>query len=385
VFGGLAKFYQNDAKAAFSSVTDPHLQKQFDAVVPTAAKSMRELVDWMELQRANATDDFALGAARFREMLKATEGLNLPLDVLEKAGREDLQRNLEALKEECKHYAPDASVQSCVEKVEAQKPPEGAVAEARRQLITLRAFVAEKSLVSIPSQEEATVAESPPFNRWNLAYIDIPGPFEYGLSSIYYVAPPDPAWSPAEQAAYVPSKANLLFISAHEVWPGHFLQNLHAHPVGSKFGQLFSSYAFSEGWAHYSEELMWESGLNAGDAETHIGQLLNALLRNVRFLSAIGLHTQGMTVETSEKMFRELAFRDEGNARQQAARGTFDPAYLNYTLGKLMIRKLRDQWTAMRGGRAAWKSFHDTFLSYGAPPIPLVRKAMLIGDSGSNL
>jgi hypothetical protein len=385
VFSGLAKFYQNDAKAAFATVTDPHLQKQFDAVVPTAAKSMHKLVDWMELQRANATDDFSLGAARFREMLKATEGVNLPLEVLEKAGREDLQRNLEALKEECKHYAPDVPVKSCVEKVEARKPPEGAVAEARRQLIILRAFVAEKSIVSIPSREEATVAESPPFNRWNLAYIDIPGPFEHGLSSIYYVAPPDPAWSSAEQAAYVPSKANLLFISAHEVWPGHFLQNLHAHQVGSKFGQLFSSYAFSEGWAHYSEELMWESGLNAGDAETHIGQLLNALLRNVRFLSAIGLHTQGMTVETSEKMFRELAFRDEGNARQQAARGTFDPAYLNYTLGKLMIRKLRDQWTATRGGRVAWKSFHDTFLSYGAPPIPLVRKAMLIGDSGSDL
>lgn len=385
VFGGLAKFYQNDAKAAFATVSNPQLQKQFDAVVPIAAKSMQELADWLERQRANATDDFALGAARFQEMLKATEGVNLPLDVLEKAGRDDLQRNLVALKEECKRYAPDASVQSCVEKVEAQKPPEGAVAEARRQLTTLRSFVAGKGFVSIPSQEEATVAESPPFNRWNLAYIDIPGPYEPGLASVYYVAPPDPTWSPSEQVAYVPGKANLLFISAHEVWPGHFLQHLHAHQAGSKFGQLFSSYAFSEGWAHYSEELMWESGLNAGDAETHIGQLLNALIRNVRFLSAIGLHTQGMTVETSEKMFRELAFRDEGNARQQAARGTFDPAYLNYTLGKLMIRKLRDEWTATRGGRAAWKSFHDTFLSYGAPPIPLVRKAMLVGDSAAVL
>lgn len=385
VFGGFAKFYENDAKAAFATVTDTQLKKQFDTEVPKAVKSMRELADWMELQRPNATDDFALGAARFQEMLKATEGVNMSLDTLEKAGRDDLQRNLDALLEACKHYAPNTSVQSCVGKVEARKPPEGAVAEARRQLVTLRAFLTEKDVVSIPNQEEATVAEPPPYNRWNLAYIDIPGPFEHKLPSIYYVAPPDPAWSPAEQAAYVPSKANLLFISVHEVWPGHFLQHLHANQVGSKFGQLFSSYAFSEGWAHYSEELMWESGLNAGDIETHIGQLLNALIRNVRFLSAIGLHTQGMTVETSEKMFRELAFRDEGNARQQAARGTFDPAYLNYTLGKLMIRKLRDEWTATRGGHAAWKAFHDTFLSYGAPPIPLVRKAMLAGDSSSDL
>ena len=180
VFGGLAKFYQNDAKAAFATVNDPHLQKQIDAEVLIAAKSMRELADWFERQSANATDDFALGAGRFQAMLKATEGVNLPLDVLEKTGREDLQLNLEALKEECKHYAPDSSIQSCVGKVEARKPPKGAVAEARQQMITLRAFVIEKSLVSIPSQEEATVAESPPFNRWNLAYIDILGSFERG-------------------------------------------------------------------------------------------------------------------------------------------------------------------------------------------------------------
>jgi hypothetical protein len=385
VFGGLAKFYEKDAQAAFASVTDPQLKKKFEKVVPAAAGSMRELTDWVEHQRPRATDDFALGAARFQEMLKATEGVTLPLAALKKAGLDDLQRNLDALWEACRHYAPKASVQSCVEKVAARKPPEGAVAEARRQLVTLKTFVSEKNLVSIPSQEDATVAESPPFKRWNLAYIDIPGPFEYKQPSIYYVAPPDPAWSPAEQAAYVPGKANLLFVSAHEVWPGHFLQRLHAHQAGSKFGQLFNSYAFSEGWAHYAEELVWESGLNPKDAETHIGQLVNALLRDVRFLSAIGLHTQGMTVATSKRMFRELAFCDEGNARQQAARGTFDPAYLNYTLGKLMIRKLREDWTATRGGRTSWKAFHDVFLSYGAPPIPLVRKAMLAGDAGSDL
>ena len=117
---------------------------------------------------------------------------------------------------------------------------------------------------------------------------------------------------------------------------------------------------------------MWEVRVECRRRGNSYRPVVERPLRNVRFLSAIGLHTQGMTVEASEKMFRELAFRDEGNARQQAARGTFDPAYLNYTLGKLMIRKLRDDWTATRGGRAAWKSFHDTFLSYGAPPIPVI-------------
>ncbi len=146
----------------------------------------------------------------------------------------------------------------------------------------------------------------------------------------------------------------------------------------SIFGRVFVGYAFAEGWAHYTEEMMWEAGLGNGDPETHIGQLMNALLRNARYLSAIGLHTKGMTVAQSERLFRE-AYQDAGTARQQAARGTYDPAYLNYTLGKLMIRKLREDWTKDRGGKTAWHDFHDRFLSYGGPPIPLVRQAMVGG------
>jgi uncharacterized protein (DUF885 family) len=168
------------------------------------------------------------------------------------------------------------------------------------------------------------------------------------------------------------------------VYPGHFLQYLHANRAPSKIGQVFVGYAFSEGWAHYAEEMMYEAGLGEGNPEMHIGQLQDALLRNVRFLASIGLHTQGMTVDEARKMFIEEAFQDEGGAEQQAERGTFDPAYLNYTLGKLMIRKLRDDWTASRGGRKAWKQFHDEFLRYGGPPIPLIRKSMMgPGDKAS--
>jgi uncharacterized protein (DUF885 family) len=129
--------------------------------------------------------------------------------------------------------------------------------------------------------------------------------------------------------------------------------------------------------------MMWDAGLGNGSPEAHIGQLLNALLRNVRFLSAIGMHTRNMTVEQSEKMFVDEGYQNVATAHQQAVRGTFDPAYLNYTMGKLMIRKLREDWTAKHGGRQAWKDFHDEFLKYGGPPVPLVRKAMLGDDNGS--
>jgi uncharacterized protein (DUF885 family) len=176
-----------------------------------------------------------------------------------------------------------------------------------------------------------------------------------------------------------------MFTSVHEVWPGHFLNFLHARQSDWVFGRVFVGYAFAEGWAHYAEEMMRETGFGQGDAETHIGQLSNALLRNCRYLSAIGLHTGGMTVAASEKLFKEACFQDEGTARQQASRGTYDPAYLNYTLGKLLIRKLREDWVATHGGRAAWKEFHDTLLSYGGPPLPLVRREMLGPEAGAPL
>jgi Bacterial protein of unknown function (DUF885) len=380
IFGGLADYYKSEVPAAFAAVNDPKLQKEFHTANAAAAQAMKGMVAWLETKRATATDDFALGAEKFREMLWMTERVDVPLKTLEKTGREDLERNLAALRAACAAYAPGKTIPACVAMVQAKKPEGGVVDVARRQLGELKTFVVEKKLMTVPGTEEALVAEAPPYKRFNAAYIDIPGPYEKGLPSVYYIAPPDPSWSVEERKAYIPGKASLLFVSAHEVWPGHFLQFLHANRAESKFGQLFVDYAFVEGWAHYAEEMIWEAGFGNGDPEIHIGQLLNALLRNVRFISAIGLHTGTMTLAESERMFRDTAYQDPGNARQQAARGTFDPAYLNYTLGKLMIRKLREDWTASRGGRKAWSAFHDQFLSYGSPPIPLVRKSMQGSD-----
>lgn len=382
-FDGFADYYVGDAKAAFAGVKDPVLQAEFDQAAGAASRAMRDLSIWLESGRASATSDFVLGPERFSRMILANEGVTTSLDELEAMGRADLKRNQDALTAACAQYAPGASVPDCMLKMNANKPADGPVAEARRQIPELRAFVVAKDLVTIPGTEEALVEEAPPYNRQNFAYIDPPGPYEHGIPSVYYIAPPDPTWSKKMQDEYVPGKADLLFTSVHEVMPGHFLQFLHANRSPSIFGRVFVGYAFAEGWAHYGEEMMWEAGIGNGDPEIHIGQLSNALLRDCRFLSAIGMHARGMTQEQSYRMFREQCFQDEGNARQQAARGTYDPAYLNYTMGKLMIRRLRDDWTKSRGGRAAWKAFHDQFLSYGGPPIPLVRQQMLGGKAES--
>jgi Bacterial protein of unknown function (DUF885) len=392
-FGGLAEFYAKNVGPVFAEVADPDLQKQLSEANTSAANAMGNLKQYLVGERKNANDKFALGADLFAQMVKQTEQVELPLDQIEAAGRADLERNLAALKTECATYAPKASPAQCVAKMAANKPKAGPVEEARAMLPLLKDYLVKNNIVSIPSATDALVAEAPAYNRANAAFINVTGPYEKDVPSIYNIAPPDPKWSKAEQAAYIPGEATLLFTSVHEVWPGHFLQFLHANANPSKLEGLWVGYAFAEGWAHYSEEMMVEMGLAKDDPEKHIGQINEALLRNVRLLSAIGMHTHGMTVAQSEKLFREQAFQDPGNARQQASRGTYDPAYLNYTLGKLMIRKLRTDWlakTAPAGttpspdDQSRWHEFHDKFLSYGGPPIPLLRKEM-VGEGGSLL
>jgi len=392
-FGGLAEFYAKNVEAVFASVSDPDLQKQLKDADTVAAQAMTGLKDYLMGERKNANDKYAFGADLFAQMVKQTEQVDLPVGEIEAAGRADLDSNTAALKAECNSYAPKVSLAQCVAKMAANKPKGGPVEDARNQLKMLKEFITQNNVVSIPTNDEALVAEAPPYNRANAAFINTAGPYDKGVASVYNIAPPDPKWSKAEQASYIPGEAALLFTSVHEVWPGHFLQFLHSNANPDKLEGLWVGYAFAEGWAHYCEAMMVDMGLAKGDPERHIGQLNEALLRDVRLLSAIGLHTHGMTVAQSEKMFREQAFQDPGNARQQAARGTYDPAYLNYTLGKLMIRKLRADWlakTAPAGAAPAaedhgrWHEFHDKFLSYGGPPIPLLRKEML-GESGSLL
>jgi uncharacterized protein (DUF885 family) len=376
-FEGLADYMSNDVPGIFAAVEIDELQAAFAEANAAAVSALRSLVDWLKANRGTATEDFALGEALFLQMIYDTERVEVTLEELEAMGRADMKRNQLALGEACAEFAPGESIRSCFARMANRKPPGGAVESARVQLEETRAFLVEQDLVTIPGEEVALVAEAPPYARSNSAYINIPGPYEENQPSVYYISPPDPSWPDEVQKDYIPGESDLLFTSVHEVWPGHFLNFVHAKRAAWIFGRLFVTYAFGEGWAHYTEQMMMDAGLRDSSPETRIGQLSNALLRNARFLSAIGLHTGGMTEEESRKLFMEEAYQDEGNARQQAARGTYDPAYLNYTMGKLLIGQLREDWTRDRGGRDAWREFHDTFLSYGGPPIPLVRARMM--------
>ena len=364
-FNGYASYYEADVRAAFANVPDPALQQELLAAATAAAASMRDLAAWLNGNAGSATSNFALGADRFARMLSAADGVDTPIAQLQQIGQADLAGNQAAVQAACATFAPGATIAACISQVAAKKPADGPVAAAQRQIDELRAFVVANDLVTIPGNEQVLVRPSPPYR--NVIYFDGPGPFETGIPSIYYI----PSGSQISEPA-------LLFTSVHEAMPGHFLQGLHANRSSSLIGRVFGTIGFAEGWAHYAEEMMWEAGLR-GTAEARLGYLLNALLRNCRYLAAIGMHAQGMTFAQAQTLFQQQCYQDAGTANQQAARGTFDPGYLNYTLNKLLILKLREDWTATRGGRAAWKAFHDQVLSYGGPPVPLIRSAMMGG------
>ncbi len=376
---GTIPFLRDDVPAALEEPPDTELGKELRAALEEAASALETFQARLEKRLETATDDYALGEEDFLRLLSQTQGIDMDIDTLEEMGRRDLERNLAAIEQAARQIDPDASVGEVVQRVVDDKPtPYGVLEEAEKQAIQMKSFVAFNDIVTIPSDDVAIVRESPPFMRWNAASLDSPGPFEEKpLPSYYHITPPDPEWPEDVQRAYIPGKADLLFITIHELWPGHFLHGLHAKKNPSRILKSFWSYTMGEGWAHYAEEMMWEAGAAGTSPEAHIGQLLNALLRNVRYMSAIGLHARGMSVEESAEMFRSQAFCDEGNATQQAARGTFDPLYLSYTLGKLLILDLREDWKEEKGDAYTLRGFHDAFLSHGAAPIPAIRESML--------
>lgn len=382
---GYQDFADVDVRRELSAISIPLAnQAEIDPALDKCKKALGEHATWLAQQQASGTSAFALGEQKFLKMLSETQGVEVDLGRLKAIAEEDLRRNTKAIEDAARALDPQRATRAVVLELADDKPAANEILEtATEQAATMRRFLLDNRIVTIPSPEPALVRESPPFRRWNAAFLDVPGPFETTLlPSFYYISPPDPKWPAAEQRAYIIPRADLLFTTIHEVWPGHFLQHLHIKQHPSRVVRSFCTYSNSEGWAHYAEEMMFETGAGGGTPQARIGMLKEALLRNVRFVATIGLHTGGMTVDQATKLFEDKAFVDPANARQQAARGTFDPMYLAYTLGKLMIKNLRADWQK-RNANTSLIDFHDRFLAYGCAPVPVIRR-ILLGDTAGN-
>jgi len=257
---------------------------------------------------------------------------------------------------------------------------------ARDELAGLRAFVLDHHIVTIPSDLLPKVEETPGFRRATIAAaMDPPGPLERrATQAFYYVTPPDAGLAPDKLEQYLEAYyfPGLEIISAHEVWPGHFMQYLtrRAHPDWSLARQMAQTYSTTEGWAHYAEQMMVEQGLGDGDPKLKIGQIEGALLRDCRFIASIEMHTKGKSVDDATQIFMKECGSPEPEARREAYRGTRDPGYINYTVGKLEILKLRDDYRAKMGDKFSLTDFHDRLLAGGLAPLKIIRREMMGAD-----
>ena len=254
-------------------------------------------------------------------------------------------------------------------------------------LESIRQWVVEHDIITVPSEERCKVIETPSFMRaFAFAAMDTPGPFERkATDSYYYVSPPEDDWPEEKQIEWLKLFALpiLELISIHEAYPGHYIHFLHLRQSDS-ITNVWWNYHFTEGWAHYTEELFMELGYKNENPEIEIAQILEALVRNVRFTCSIKLHTDPkFTLEEATKRFIEDAYLEPKTAYVEARRGTFDYLYLSYTIGKLMIMKLREDYKKEKGPTFSLKKFHDEMMSYGAPPVPLLRKYILKHDDGN--
>ena len=390
-YRGMARFYRVDLNQIKSHCSDKEAIALFDQARETAAEAVIKFVDFLQaMLDNNALGDFAIGSNLYSGMLSSGEGITIPLAELSTLGQANLQQNLEQLALASESIYPGKSIKDTVLDIGSRHPSaERLIPETQDMLESIRQSLKDLDLISVPSTDRCQVVETPMYMRYAFAAMDSPGSLEVNATeSFYYVTPVEDDWSESQCEQWL-SNFNydtLRVISIHEVYPGHFIHHLHNRYGGELpiVNRVVTSYAFTEGWAHYAEQMMLETEYGNNEKSLLVTQLLEALVRNCRYLCSIGMHTQGMTVDEATRFFMDNAYMEELPARREALRGTFDPGYLNYTLGKLMILKLRSDYRKEHGGSYTLKGFHDELLSHGSPALPLLRDVML-SDNGNVL
>src|SRR6266436_868459 len=397
---GSADFLKKDLVAAISGLKDEQLRGAFQEANRKAANALNDYAAWLEREKLpKASLDFALGEEKFSRFLAQTELVDLPPQKVLEIGMAQLKAEQQAFADAAKKIDPNKSPIEVFKLIQSEHPtPDKLISDVAKDLDKIRKYVLNRHLVSIPSDVRAKVKETPQYLRaTSFASMDTPGPFEKrATEAYYYVTPTEHDWPEKQKQEWLTAFNYYTsdVVSIHEAYPGHYVQFLHlnASPA-SKVEKIFGSYAFIEGWAHYCEKMMLDEGFGSATssppseedikraAKYRMAQADEALLRLCRLCVSIKLHTQNMSLDEATKFFQDNCYYEEKPARQEAMRGTFDPGYLNYTLGKLQILKLRDDYKAQQRDDFSLQKFHNELLDHGMPPIRLLREIMLKDQS----
>ena len=365
---GIIEFFQKDVPAAFREVKDPALQAEFQSTNSTVVKALENFQLFLQNNLLPASQgNFRIGAENFRQKLLDDEMVNIPLDELLKIGYADLRRNQQRLKETAALVDPKAGPQEVLAALEKDHPAPDQLLPAFRNLLgSLREFIDAKKIVTIPSPILPILEETPPFMRaTTTASMDTPGAYETrATEAMFNVTIPESGWTAqqVEDRMQGFNRGTILSTAIHEAYPGHYVQFLWIKRLNSKVRKLLYCSSNAEGWAHYTEQMMLDEGYGGGDPKLRMGQLQDALLRNARFIVGIELHTGDMTVDQAKEFFIREGYQVPAVAEIEAKRGTSDPTYLVYTLGKLQILKLRDDYKKKLGNKFTLEDFHDRFM-----------------------
>jgi uncharacterized protein (DUF885 family) len=395
----IVTFFEHDVPAAFTEATDSTLKSEFTKTNATVIAELKSYLDWLKsdlLPRSNG--DYKIGADAFQKKLAYDEMVDTPLDKLLEIGWADLHRNQAHFNQLAKELEPSKDAQAVLEELGENHPAPDHLLDAFRATFSgLVNFIRTNHIVTIPSNVRPIVEETPPFMRaTTFASMDTPGPFETHATEAYFnVTLPDASMKPEEVEGYMHSFniGTVISTAVHEAYPGHYIQFLWTPQAPSKVRKLLGANTNAEGWAHYCEQMMLDEGygqpgVGAKDEREskflRLGQLQDALLRNARFIVGIEMHTGKMSFEEAVAFFQKEGYQSKETAMVETKRGTSDPTYLYYTLGKLEIMKLREDMKKKQGAAFSLEKFHDEFLRQGFPPIKIVREAML-GDQSPTL
>jgi len=393
---GIISFFQKDVPAAFADATDATLQADFVKSNTTVIAALEGYQRWLNstlLPRSQG--DFRIGADTFSQKLQFDEMVDIPLDQLLDIGSADLHKNQAAFSATAKEIDPDKTPRQVLAELQADHPtPDHLLQSFRDTFDSLIAFITDKHIIGIPSQVRPTLEETPPFERaTTFASMDTPGPFEKVATEAYFnVTVPDKHDPAAKVAGLMASfnRGTIVSTAVHEAYPGHYIQFLWMHDAPTKVRKLLGASSNAEGWAHYCEQMMLDEGYGqpGAGAKTkreakllRLGQLEDALLRDARFIVGIQMHTGKMSFDQAVQFFVKEGYQSRETALVETKRGTADPTYLYYTLGKLQILKLREDLRKKEGADFSLEKFHDDFMKQGFPPIKIVRQALLGDDS----
>jgi uncharacterized protein (DUF885 family) len=396
---GIIDFFKHDVPLAFVDVKDDALNHEFNLANSAVIAALNDYQAWIKadlLPRSNG--DFRFGADTFRKKLEYDEMVDIPLDKLLEIGYADLRKNQASFNRIAKELEPDKDPRSVLDELGQNHPaPDQLLQSFRDTFNGLIGFIHSHNIVTIPSDVQPILEETPPFMRaTTTASMDTPGPFETHATEAYFnVTLPDASMTPAQVEGYMHgfNVGTIISTAVHEAYPGHYVQFLWTPKAPTRVRKLLGASSNAEGWAHYCEQMMLDEGYGqpGAGAKTEreakflrLGQLQDALLRNARFIVGIQMHTGKMSFDQAVAFFEKEGYQSHESGLIETKRGTSDATYLYYTLGKLEILKLREDLKKKQGAAFSLEQFHDAFLGQGFPPIKIVRQA-LMGDNSPTL